>query len=304
LRVASGEPLPLRQSQLAMDGCAMEARLYAESPEAGFVPSAGPLKRLRFPVGVRVDSGFEEGGEVSAHYDPLIAKLIAHGPTRHAAAAALAAACGDVQIWPVKTNAAFLTRALRDPHFLAGDVHTGFIEHHRENLLPAVAPSKAVLEAAANAMLPVHADDPWRALTGFRVAGPPERRVRVEVGGSTQVVELTQSGSNAVIADVGDAAVVFSAGEAWQFGPERADSGQKAFAGNGAIVSPMPGVVAAVSVTAGDAVTRGQRLLVVEAMKMEHALLAPFAGTVSSVHVELGQHVAEGALLARVETKP
>jgi 3-methylcrotonyl-CoA carboxylase alpha subunit len=303
LRVASGEPLPLRQSQLAMDGWAMEARVYAENPEAGFVPSAGPLKRLRFPVGVRVDSGFEEGGEVSTHYDPLIAKLIAHGPTRHAAAAALAAACGSVQVWPVKTNAAFLTRALRHPHFLAGDVHTGFIEHYRENLIPAATPSKAVLDAAAKAMLPVNADDPWRALTGFRVAGPPECRVRFEVAGSTQVVELTQSISSAVIADVGDAAVVFIAGEAWQFGPERADSGQKTSAGNGAIVSPMPGVVAAVSVRAGDAVSRGQRLLVVEAMKMEHALNAPFAGTVTSLHAEVGQHVAEGVLLARVETK-
>ena len=92
-------------------------------------------------------------------------------------------------------------------------------------------------------------------------------------------------------------------GEAWQFGPERADSRQKASAGNGAVVSPMPGVVCAVNVTTGDAVAVGQRLLVVEAMKMEHALLAPFDGTVASLHAEVGQHVAEGALLARVETK-
>jgi 3-methylcrotonyl-CoA carboxylase alpha subunit len=233
----------------------------------------------------------------------MIAKLIAHGPTRKAAAAELAAACGNVQVWPVKTNAAFLARALRHPHFLAADVHTGFIEHHRENLLPAVAPSKVVLEAAASAILSVDADDPWRALTGFRVAGPPERRVRLEVAGQTQVVELRQPVSNAAIADVGDATVVFIAGEAWQFGPERADSGQKASAGSGAIVSPMPGVVAAVSVTAGDAVSRGQRLLVVEGMKMEYALNAPFAGTVTSLHAEVGQHVAEGVLLARVETK-
>jgi 3-methylcrotonyl-CoA carboxylase alpha subunit len=152
-------------------------------------------------------------------------------------------------------------------------------------------------------MLSVNADDPWCALTGFRVAGPAERRVRLAVAGSAQVVELTQFVPNAVIADVEDAALVFSAGEAWQFGPERADSGQKASAGNGAIVSPMPGVIAAVNVTAGDAVIRGQRLLVVEAMKMEYALLAPFAGTVTSLHAGVGQHVAEGALLARVETK-
>jgi len=303
LRVASGEPLPMYQHQLAMDGWAMEARLYAENPEAGFLPSPGQLKRLRFPAGVRVDSGFEEGGDVSAHYDPMIAKLIARGRTREGAAAALAAACGDVQVWPVKTNAAFLTRALRHPRFLAGDIDTGFIERYRESLMPAATLSKAVLEAVANAMLSVDADNPWCALTGFRVAGPPERRVRVEVAGSTQVVELTQSVSNAVIADVGDVRVVFMGGQAWQFGPESADSGQKASAGNGAVVSPMPGVVSAVNVTVGDAVARGQRLLVVEAMKMEHALLAPFAGTVTSLHAEAGQHVAEGALLARVETK-
>jgi 3-methylcrotonyl-CoA carboxylase alpha subunit len=303
LRVAAGEPLPMRQQELAMDGCAMEARLYAENPEAGFLPSPGPLKHLRFPAGIRIDSGFEEGGEISEHYDPLIAKLITHRPTREGAAAALAEACGDVHVWPIKTNAAFLTRALRHPRFLAGDIDTGFIERHREDLVPAATPSKAVLEAAANAMLSPDMNTPWGVLTGFRVAAPPERRVRVEVAGGTQVIELTQGVSNAVIADVGDVRVVFMAGEAWQFGPERAESGDRASAGSGAVVSPMPGVVLAVNVAAGDAVTRGQRLLVVEAMKMEHALLAPFAGTVVSLHAELGQHIAEGALLARVEAK-
>jgi 3-methylcrotonyl-CoA carboxylase alpha subunit len=304
LRVASGEPLPMLQQQLAMAGWAIEARLYAENAEAGFLPSPGPLQRLRFPAGIRIDSGVDEGGEVSAHYDPMIAKLIAHCPTREDAAAALAAACGDVQVWPVKTNAAFLTRALRHPRFLAGDIDTGFVERYRKNLMPAATPSKAVLEAAANAMLSVDADNPWCALTGFRGAGPPERRVRVEVAGTTQVVESTQSVSNAVIADVGDVRVVFMAGEAWRFGPEKADSGQRASAENGAVVSPMPGIVSAVNVTAGDAVARGQQLLVVEAMKMEHALLAPFAGTVVSLLAGVGQHVVEGALLARVEGKP
>jgi 3-methylcrotonyl-CoA carboxylase alpha subunit len=303
LRVASGEPLPLRQPQLTIDGWAMEARLCAENPEAGFLPSPGPLLRLRFPAGVRIDSGVDEGGEVSAHYDPMIAKLIARGPTRDRAAAALAAACGDLQVWPVKTNAAFLARALTHPRFLAGDIDTGFIERHRESLLLPATPSKAVLQAVANAMLSVDANDPWRALTGFRIAGPPERRVRVEIARSTHVIELTQSVSNVLSADVRNIGVVFMAGEAWQFGPERADSGQKGSAGDGTVVSPMPGVVAAVNVRAGDAVTRGQRLLVVEAMKMEHALLAPFDGTVISLHAEAGQHVAEGTLLVRVETK-
>jgi 3-methylcrotonyl-CoA carboxylase alpha subunit len=303
LRIASGEPLPMRQTQLAIDGWAMEARLYAENPQARFLPSAGHLKRLRFPTGVRVDSGVEEGGDISPHYDPMIAKLIAHGPTRHSAAAVLAEACGGVQVWPIKTNAAFLARALKHPGFLKGDIDTGFIERNLENLVPAETPSEAVLEASANAMLSVDADKPWRALMGFRMAGPPERRVRVEVAGRTHVVELTPPASNAAIADMGDTKVLFTAGEAWQFGRERAGSGDNGSAGSGAIVSPMPGVISVIDVTVGDTVATGQRLLVVEAMKMEHALLAPLAGTVVALHAEAGQHAAEGELLARVEPK-
>ena len=161
LRVASGEPLPMRQTQLAIEGWAMEARLYAENPADRIPAFHRPIKRLRFPAGVRVDSGVEEGGEVSAHYDPMIAKLIAHGPTRHGAAAALAEACGDIQVWPVKTNAAFLARALRHAGFLEGDIDTGFIERNLENLVPAATPSEAVLEASANAILSV---DPEQAL--------------------------------------------------------------------------------------------------------------------------------------------
>ena len=146
------------------------------------------MKRLRFPAGVRVDSGVEEGGEVSPYYDPLIAKLVAHGPTRHAAAAELAEACGDIEVWPVQTNAAFLARALKHPGFLEGDIDTGFIERNLENLVPAATPSEAVLEASANAILSRDPDKPWYALTGFRIAGPPERRVRVAVAGRTHVV--------------------------------------------------------------------------------------------------------------------
>ena len=169
--------------------------------------------------------------------------------------------------------------------------------------MPAATPSEAVLEASANAILSRDPDKPWYALTGFRIAGPPERRVRVAVAGRTHVVELTPSASNAAIADMGDTKVLFAAGAAWQFGRERAGNSDKTAAGNGAIVSPMPGVISLVDVTVGDTVATGQRLLVVEAMKMEHALLAPFAGTVAALHAEVGQHVAEGALLARVEPK-
>ena len=128
LRVASGEPLPLRQDQITMDGWAMEARLYAENPATGFLPSVGRLEHFDLPIGmVRVDAGVEVGGEVSPFYDPMIAKLIAHASTREDASVALAKACAHVEVWPVRTNAGFLARCLSEPAFSAGNIDTGFI---------------------------------------------------------------------------------------------------------------------------------------------------------------------------------
>ncbi|MCA3698372.1 MAG: ATP-grasp domain-containing protein, partial [Brevundimonas sp.] len=127
LRVAAGEPLPLKQDQLAITGWAMEARLYAEDPANGFLPSIGRLDHFVLPEGVRVDTGVEQGGEVSQFYDPMIAKLIVHADTREAAAARLAETCGSVEVWPVRTNAGFLVRCLEHPRFVMGDVDTGFI---------------------------------------------------------------------------------------------------------------------------------------------------------------------------------
>ena len=118
LRVASGERLPKAQHELAFQGHAMEARLYAENPETGFLPSTGALTHFRLPAGVRVDTGVEQGGAVTPFYDPMIAKLIVHAPSRRAAAAKLASACAEVEVWPVKTNAAFLARAASHPEFV------------------------------------------------------------------------------------------------------------------------------------------------------------------------------------------
>ena len=140
LRVAAGEPLPLTQDELTISGAAMEARLYAENPATGFLPSTGPLTHFRLPGDVRIDTGVAEGGEVSAFYDPLIAKLIVHRPTRSAAAMALAEACRRVEVWPVKTNAAFLARTLADADFIAGRVETGFIPARIEQLVPVSDP--------------------------------------------------------------------------------------------------------------------------------------------------------------------
>ncbi len=296
LRVASGEPLPKRQDELSITGWAMEARLYAENPSTGFLPSTGPLDRLRFPDGVRIDSGVEEGGEVTPYYDPMIAKLIVHDATRAQAAGKLAAAARGTQVWPVRTNAAFLARASAHPDFVAGRVDTGFIERHADALIPAVEPSPAVLAAAAAAILPAVTGDPWTNLRGFRTNAAPSSQVAVEVAGKPYLVTGDQA-SAAVVAD----GVLFLDGEAWPFGPRRADHIAGAGEGDGAILAPMPGRVIAVLVEAGQAVTKGQRMLVLEAMKMEQALLAPFDGIVAELKVTEGAQVSEGTMLVRID---
>jgi 3-methylcrotonyl-CoA carboxylase alpha subunit len=304
LRVASGEPLPRQQDQLAINGWAMEARLYAENPTSGFLPSTGPLDRLRFPEGARIDSGVEEGGEVTPFYDPMIAKLIVHGPTRAAAAAKLASAARDTQVWPVKTNAAFLARAAADAEFVAGQIDTGFIERHADRLVPAAEPSDTVLQAAARAILPHAGHDPWVSLSGFRANAAPEQRVQVEVGGKPHLVTLRTPAPHYTTAEIGGEAILFLDGEAWPYDLPRADhaSGGGAVS-DGAILSPMPGRVIAVEVAQGDHVTKGQKLLVLEAMKMEQAMVAPFDGVVETLAATSGAQVSEGFVLARI-TKP
>jgi 3-methylcrotonyl-CoA carboxylase alpha subunit len=304
LRVAAGEHLPLRQEQLTMTGCAMEARLYAENPSAGFLPSIGRLEHLRLPADIRIDSGVEQGDVVSPHYDAMIAKLIAHGPTRRCAAGQLAAACAAVEVWPVKTNAAFLARTLANTDFLAGKVDTGFIERHGPALIPEVEPTAAVLQAAAHAVLKAGASSeptgPWQALSGFRMAAPIESRVRVEVGGRAHSVELDPAGGHGTTCEVNGERVLFLHGEAWPFGMLRTHQNAGNQATDGTIVAPMPGRIVALDVAQGGAVTRGQRLLVLEAMKLEHSLLAPCDGVVTELSVAGGQQVVEGALLLRI----
>jgi 3-methylcrotonyl-CoA carboxylase alpha subunit len=302
LRVASGEPLPKRQKDLRIDGWAMEARLYAENPATGFLPSTGPFDHLRLPSDIRVDSGVEQGGSVTPYYDAMIAKLIVHAPSRPAAAKALADACGAVEVWPVRTNAAFLARTARNPAFVAGDVDTGFIERHADRLIPSAEPDSDVLASAAAALLPVGASDPWAALTGFRANAEPECRIEVEVAGTGYVVTLDASPHPANVANIAGEDILFRDGEAWPIGRPRADhasGGQST--GDGAILSPMPGRIVSIDVRAGEAVTKGQKLLVLEAMKMEQALTAPFDGVVATLDAVAGNQVAEGMMLAKIE---
>jgi len=301
IRVASGEPLPKRQEELSISGWAMEARLYAENPSVGFLPSTGPLDRLKFPRGIRVDSGVEEGGEVSPFYDPMIAKLIVAAPTRPAAAAKLAQAASRVEVWPVRTNAAFLARAASDPDFVAGHIDTGFIERHADRLVPAAEPSETIKQAAARALLPT-APDAWSTLAGFRANAAPDRRVAVEIAGHPYLVTIDGAPIRARDHIVAGERLLFVDGEAWPFETPRADhAGGSGAVSDGALLAPMPGKVITVEVAEGDSVTKGQKLLVLEAMKMEQAMLAPFDGVVAELKVGAGGQVSEGTMLVRVE---
>ena len=305
LRVASGEPLPKTQDQLSIQGHAMEARLYAESPASGFLPSIGKLERFRLPKGVRVDSAVEEGGEVTPFYDPMIAKLISHASTREGAAADLAVACSEVQVWPVKTNAAFLTRCLREPDFVAGHVDTGFIGARLETLVPEVHAPAEALDSAACLRLAAEPGDPaepWRGLEGFRLNAAPVLEVRLQDEGRVQTVQARAGARPRLPAiHIDGGVVVFAAGEAYAFADPAVGLGGADAAADGAVRSPMPGRIVQVAAKAGDAVAKGAPLLTLEAMKMEHVLAAPFDGVVAEINAKAGDQVSEGATLARLD---
>jgi len=307
LRVASGEPLPLAQDKIKLKGWAMEARLYAENPATGFLPSTGPLEHFRLPDDIRVDSAVEEGDEVTPFYDPMIAKLIAHAGSREAAAAKLANACAQVEVWPVKTNAAFLARCASHADFVAGALDTGFIDERLEALTAPGEPSQAAIEAAAAALNAVSDEgepSPWSSaegLSGFRL-NAPRAGTRIACNGcfhdaSTQ----TDLEADVLIADDGEV-VIFERGEALVFTLPMAQGADEATAvADGAIRSPMPGKIVSVAAKPGDRVTRGQPLVTLEAMKMEHTLTAPFDGAVAELSAKPGDQVSEGVVLARLE---
>jgi len=306
LRVASGEPLPLTQDQIRLNGWAMEARLYAEDPQTGFLPSTGPLTHFRLPTSIRADSAVEQGGAVTPYYDPMIAKLIAHGPTREAAVAALAKACREVEVWPVKTNAAFLARCLDDADFVAGRIDTGFIGERLETLVPYDIASEAALRAAAQALLADGAREPaspWSRLAGFRTNAPGRAKVWLNTGSGSELVELDPGAppSSLTVLHQGEHLLVFEDGAVRDFPLGFAGSGYGESAGDGQIRSPMPGKIVQVQVAAGAKVAKGQPLIVLEAMKMEHALIAPFDGTVAELTIKQGDQVSEGVILIRLE---
>ncbi|MDF2639382.1 MAG: acetyl/propionyl/methylcrotonyl-CoA carboxylase subunit alpha [Novosphingobium lindaniclasticum] len=293
LLVASGEPLPKSQEDLTIDGWAMEARLYAEDPAKGFLPSIGKLELLEFgeAEGGRIDTGVCQGAEVSPFYDPMIAKVIAWGEDRDEARERLGEMLEDSAVWPVRTNASFLVKALQHPDFAAGKVDTGLIGRDGEAMAEAPVPSDEVLEAAADSLVAA------RALPGFRLNAPPARSAWFSLDGEKVEIALTGEGSE----EPDEAVLVTEQGQAWLLTPWRRDGVHGGAGASGAILAPMPGKVIAVEVTPGQSVTKGQKLLTLEAMKMEHTLTAPFDGTVAELNASAGAQVQVEALLARIE---
>ncbi|MFN3932772.1 MAG: acetyl/propionyl/methylcrotonyl-CoA carboxylase subunit alpha [Brevundimonas sp.] len=316
LRVAAGEPIPLKQADIPLNGWAMEARLYAEDPANGFLPSIGKLDHFVLPYSARVDTGVEEGGEVSQFYDPMIAKLIVHSETREEAAGGLAEACADVEVWPVRTNAAFLVRCLEHPRFVDGDVDTGFIAAEAEALEPASLSEEGLQGAArglrfAEGQMRHHGVEPWDGMLsqiGWRLNAQFVRRQVLFVDGSRTEIEVDDE----VFDRAGElrvdrvTSVRFERGGAFVVSA-RAPIGALGASGpasDGSLRAPMPGKIVATPAKPGDAVTKGQPVVVLEAMKMEHALVAPFDGVVAEIAVAVGDQVTDGTVLATVNPLP
>ncbi len=299
LKVAAGEPLPKEQDEITMKGWAFEARLYAENPAAGYLPSIGRLDHLRLPQNVRVDSGVEEGNEITAFYDPMIAKIIAHGLNREVALSILAKACESIEVWPVKSNAGLLARIASDPDFRAAKVDTGFLDRHGETLL-AKEPDETTIDKAVTRLTATDATDPWTALAGLRISGTSDCRTRVRVGDHLYWGRV-RLGLETNAVKSGETIVLFDAGNAWPIClPVASEVEAHQGASDGAILSPMPGLIISVDVAEGDHVAKGDRLLTVEAMKMEHTLRAPFDGIVQKLPVSAGARVSENQLVVSV----
>jgi 3-methylcrotonyl-CoA carboxylase alpha subunit len=314
LRVASGEPLPRRQDELFIGGWAIEARLYAEDPAKGFLPSPGRIDHLNLESRVRVETGVEEGDAVTAFYDPMIAKLVVHGADRDDACDAMLDALDWSYVAPLRTNAGFLFECLSHPQFRSGDVDTGLISREGDALLPSPVPSQEAADAAARRYRfdwldsrpgPFsHEGQLLGGLFGFRLNASEADAINLHsiggnVKGSTADHHNTSSLATTMTHD--GKILVTERGVTHVFNL-RADTGSAAgAAADGAILSPMPGRIIAVDVAAGASVAKGQKLVTLEAMKMEHSLTAPFDGIVAELNAEAGGQVSEGALLVRIE---
>jgi 3-methylcrotonyl-CoA carboxylase alpha subunit len=326
LRVAAGEGLPMAQADLSINGHAFEARLYAEDVPKGFLPATGRLSHLAFPGGVRADSGVRTGDEISPFYDPMIAKVITHGASRAVALRRLSRGLEATQVAGTVTNLAFLGALARHAGFAAGDVDTGLIGRDIDTLVMAPAPEPRDAALAALAGLGLLEEAPPEA--GFVLWQPLERALRLVRGGEEIALRLrTLSADAHDISVEGTWVAARRVAGQWRLdgrpAPEVAVNGRAitvfaqyglsfelvdplardaaAWGDPSLVEAPMPGLVKAVHAEAGQAVAKGDRLAVLEAMKMEHSLLAASDGVVAEVLVQAGDQVAAGAALVRLE---
>ena len=346
LRVAAGEPLPLRQEDLRIDGWAFEARLYAEDVAKGFLPATGTLDHLSFPEAtefakgpVRIDSGVRQGDAISPFYDPMIAKIIVHGPTRDAALNMLTAALAECRVTGAVTNLDFLGALSRHDGFRKGKVDTGLIGRDLEALVAREAPPAHVPAIAAIAALGLlgrrDTDDPWDALAGWRHWSADACYVTLQAGGDSIEMRVSRDRAGLFTVEGPDGRValavepardptftldlggrqcrvdvvverarvtVFTEGRSVSYDvPDPLGDAGVEQSGGDIVVAPMPGLVRIVSAKAGQPVQQGDALFVLEAMKMEHVLTAPRDGVVAEILAAAGDQVTDGAILLSLE---
>lgn len=330
IRVARGEPLPITQQQVPLNGHAIEVRLYAEDPDHDFLPATGTLALYREAGsgdGRRIDSGVAEGDSVSPFYDPMLGKLIAWGENREQARLRLLTMLDDTLVGGVKTNLAFLRRILAHPAFAACQLDTGFIPRHQQQLLP--APNELpetfwqlAADAWAQSETPLERDDdphsPWAARSGWRSGGAAEIELHLSCQGENRKVRASNQArlqGEALLAEIdgtrqrlrairrGDTLYLQWQGELHavsRFDPIAA--AEASHVQHGGLSAPMNGSIVRVLVEPGQAVEAGAALVVLEAMKMEHSIRAPEAGTVKALYCREGEMVSEGTVLVEIES--
>jgi 3-methylcrotonyl-CoA carboxylase alpha subunit len=326
-QIAAGETLPLVQTQVRFDGHAIEARVYAEDPENDFLPSTGRIVGLDLPGDVRVETGVESGDEVSPFYDPMIAKLVVHAPTRAAALDHMTSALERTAIAGVRSNVPFLAALCRAPRFREGGADTDFIGRnlgelgafHREPDRAAAALAVVRLLAReggeAGAGESAEPDSPWAARDGFQLGGARSIVVPVVVDGVDAradvsfgedgvrvAIEGAAPATDATMFETPDEVYVVRRGRQTRVRFKDPSAAVLETHGrDGTVKAPMHGKMLELFVRVGDEVVAGQRLAVIEAMKMEHTLRAPFAGVVTRLATSAGAQVVEGAWIMVIE---
>ena len=313
LQIAAGQPLPLTQQEVTLTGHAMEVRLYAEDPAQGFLPQTGDVLRWQPAAGVRTDHGVVEGQRISPFYDPMLGKVIAHGATREEARRKLLRAVEDTLLLGVATNQRLLANLLKHPNFIAGDFGTGFIaEHFNEVSRPEA--SKEQLDLAAALFYQHSAGQHPQALAGWRNNASVPVTYRLEANDNLHTVSvdplpITLNGRHAIVVLNGirrRIAYHLDGNQLWLPGPTVINRTQQvanrqADARSGTVKAPMDGAIVDVRVNAGDRVSKGQLLLVLEAMKMEHPLTAGIDGVIKGVQVMTGDQVRNRQVLLEIE---